>query len=603
MVNTQITRPALQFFLVCTLAVLKTISTATAAEGGTGLDLLDLATLQQRAEAGDAAAQTELADRYQRGIGLRADSSQAATWYLKSAQQGNAAAELSIAQAYRDGVGVCLDDVQALLWFRKAAEQGNAIAQWHVGEAYAFGRGAPKDPVQAHIWLKRAAQDKSAYVKISVERTLLAMNHPDNGAATAKPAESSCTLDLATLKQRAATGDTAAQAALADRLARDFALTRENALRGEADAQFTLSMMLSRGTTEVARDEALAVSMLQKAADQGHIRAEFMLAQRYLYGDAVPQSHTQAIFWYRKAAADGDPDAQRALPALLASQPATASSASPPSSSLPPSTSDDRQEEIEDRIASLQSDIEDHETAAENWNNTIQQLSSSGCSGVGAALCQSIGQLGVAKAQANRNKELNAAAADRAEIRRLQGRAAATPKQLDQSFSGNLAQISGGSDPNAIVNAAQPDTQMRPASQRAVLQTTPYQGSGRVVTSPTGAQSNVTNSNGAIQYSTPLSISCVRQFYDPNTYDWLSFENNCGQAIYINYIPHRPGGWAMGGGMHLAPGDHNNTGLSKAEINQTGGFDLYVCPTDSVPVDLNGNVFNVNVSEYRCRSQ
>jgi hypothetical protein len=54
-------------------------------------------------------------------------------------------------------------------------------------------------------------------------------------------------------------------------------------------------------------------------------------------------------------------------------------------------------------------------------------------------------------------------------------------------------------------------------------------------------------------------------------------------------------------GMHLAPVNHNNTGLSSAEIDQAGGFDLYVCPADSVPVDLNGNVFSANVSEYRCR--
>jgi hypothetical protein len=59
----------------------------------------------------------------------------------------------------------------------------------------------------------------------------------------------------------------------------------------------------------------------------------------------------------------------------------------------------------------------------------------------------------------------------------------------------------------------------------------------------------------------------------------------------------------MGGGMHLAPGNHNNTGLSSADINQTGGFDLYVCPTDSVPVALSGNVLNANVSEYRCKPQ
>jgi hypothetical protein len=201
------------------------------------------------------------------------------------------------------------------------------------------------------------------------------------------------------------------------------------------------------------------------------------------------------------------------------------------------------------------------------------------------------------------------------------------------------------SDPNSLVNAGnqqaaairaigdanaaqrQQDAQLRLTSQRTTpLTTSPgpnvgaapattYASLQPVATSSQGAQSRVNNSvagvglpNGpvvstAVQYTTPLPTSCVRQFWDPNSYNWLSFENNCGQAIYLNYIPHRPGGWAMGGGMHLAPGHYNNTGLSSAEINQTGGFDLYVCPTDSVPVDLSGNVFNTNVEDYRCKPQ
>jgi hypothetical protein len=217
-------------------------------------------------------------------------------------------------------------------------------------------------------------------------------------------------------------------------------------------------------------------------------------------------------------------------------------------------------------------------------------------------------------------------------------RAKADAQASRNAIFSTLQSLPGGSDPNAILNAGnqqatamraigdanagrqQQTTQMHLASQRSPLQTTNQgtnivagpaiaaQGSAQVVTSSPGAQSNVSNSNssvasGAVQYSTPLATSCVRQFWDPNTYNWLSFENNCGQAIYLNYMPHRPGGWAMGGGMHLAPGNHNNTGLSSAEINQTGGFDLYVCPTDSVPVDLSGNILKRNVSQYRCKPE
>jgi hypothetical protein len=251
----------------------------------------------------------------------------------------------------------------------------------------------------------------------------------------------------------------------------------------------------------------------------------------------------------------------------------------------------------------------------------------------------------------NSGEQINAAAAAAEQRRRIDAyldtrheqiaERAEASRAADSRFNtalGALQSMPGGSDPNAILNTGdqqaaairaigdanaarqQQDTQVRLASQRATLPSTnqgssivagpatPSQSSAQVVTSPTGAKSNIGNSNssvasGAIQYSTPLATSCVRQFWDPNTYNWLSFENNCGQAIYVSIIPRVPGGWAMGGGMHLTPGSHNNTGLSTTDVNNAGGFGIYVCPTDSVPVDLNGNVLNANVSEYRCKPQ
>jgi hypothetical protein len=78
-------------------------------------------------------------------------------------------------------------------------------------------------------------------------------------------------------------------------------------------------------------------------------------------------------------------------------------------------------------------------------------------------------------------------------------------------------------------------------------------------------------------------------------------ENDCGQAVYLTFIFNNSVGWAMNGGINVAPGAHHNTGWSSNDINQARGFDLYVCPANSVPVDLNGNTLNVNVTEYRCK--
>ena len=44
----------------------------------------------------------------------------------------------------------------------------------------------------------------------------------------------------------------------------------------------------------------------------------------------------------------------------------------------------------------------------------------------------------------------------------------------------------------------------------------------------------------ASQYVAPLSASCITQFWDPKFYNWLSFQNNCGQAIHFSFIATNP---------------------------------------------------------------
>jgi hypothetical protein len=77
------------------------------------------------------------------------------------------------------------------------------------------------------------------------------------------------------------------------------------------------------------------------------------------------------------------------------------------------------------------------------------------------------------------------------------------------------------------------------------------------------------------------------------------------EQLRAAYLPnfHLPSDRRMGlsGGINLAPGAHQNTGRSSSDINRAQGFDMYVCPRGSNPVDLNGRTFNTNVAEYRCK--
>lgn len=64
---------------------------------------------------------------------------------LEKAQAGDAEAQFQLAEAYEDGNGMPQDDELAAQWYRKSAEQGNAKAENGLGVLYRLGHGVPRD--------------------------------------------------------------------------------------------------------------------------------------------------------------------------------------------------------------------------------------------------------------------------------------------------------------------------------------------------------------------------------------------------------------------------------------------------------------------------
>ena len=61
------------------------------------------------------------------------------------------------------------------------------------------------------------------------------------------------------------------------------------------------------------QDYAAAVSWYRKAADQGDANAQYNLGIMYDNGQGVPQDYAAAAAWYRKAADQGDARGQSNL--------------------------------------------------------------------------------------------------------------------------------------------------------------------------------------------------------------------------------------------------------------------------------------------------
>ncbi len=116
-----------------------------------------LAETQQRANQGDALAQTALGFIYQSGDGVPEDFMQAVVWYRIAADQGYAPAQANLGVMYSNGTGVPQNFPQAAAWLLKSADQGYAPAQANLGVMYSNGTGVPQDDVEAHKWLSLAA--------------------------------------------------------------------------------------------------------------------------------------------------------------------------------------------------------------------------------------------------------------------------------------------------------------------------------------------------------------------------------------------------------------------------------------------------------------
>ena len=79
-------------------------------------------------------------------VAQTADSCRAA------AEAGDAAAQYELARCYFTGAGVSPSLNKALEWLRKAAEQGYAEAQCNLAECYADGVGVDKNAYEAAVW-------------------------------------------------------------------------------------------------------------------------------------------------------------------------------------------------------------------------------------------------------------------------------------------------------------------------------------------------------------------------------------------------------------------------------------------------------------------
>ncbi len=86
----------------------------------------------------------------------RADAKSALNVWMAAAQSGDAEAQTNVGEIYERGTGAQPDYQAAAVWYRKAAEQNYRRAQYDLGALYERGLGVPADPLEALNWYRRS---------------------------------------------------------------------------------------------------------------------------------------------------------------------------------------------------------------------------------------------------------------------------------------------------------------------------------------------------------------------------------------------------------------------------------------------------------------
>ncbi len=269
------------------------------------------ARVRSRAEKGDVEAQFELCMRYHDGHGgVLQDDEASYRWCYEAAKQGHAWALANLGWMYESGTGVASDHSKAADAYRAAAEKGLPEAMVWFGQMLEQGRGVEENPSAAFEWYSRAAEAGDANGQYNVALCYQfgkGVEKDENIAFTwyEKAGEQQHVDALYNLGWLYSQGRGVAKDT---RRAKEL-FTIAAGSSDEADELIIEAMDYDQGRGGVNKDPAKSHSLYLQAARKGSVTAMFTVGVNYEYGHGVAKNWEEALYWYKKAAAKGHPEA------------------------------------------------------------------------------------------------------------------------------------------------------------------------------------------------------------------------------------------------------------------------------------------------------
>lgn len=215
-----------------------------------------------RANLGDPAAQTLIAELYDKGLGIARDQKEATAWYEIAAKAGNREAQFSYAVKLLSGKFVKKDRTRAMKLMKEAANAGHSVAMYNYAQQVISEQPGTRGFTIALPYLIKSAGAgvvESYYALSRVYATGVGLSAPDPKSAR-------------------------------------FWLIR--AARGGFDtAQIELAIQLANGKGG-EKNEQSAVAWFRRAAYSGNVIGQNRLARMLAQGMGVEANAVEAAKWY-----------------------------------------------------------------------------------------------------------------------------------------------------------------------------------------------------------------------------------------------------------------------------------------------------------------
>ncbi|WP_455210341.1 tetratricopeptide repeat protein [Kaarinaea lacus] len=309
-----------------------------------------LSELLKLAQAGDVAAQFELAQLYFNGTpNKRPDSNDAFYWYEQAARNGHSESQFKLGWFYYNGEFIAKDLTLAQYWFDEAAKQNHSGAKQQV--ALMKAQTKKQKQSQSDILIAQANQgNKDAQYQLGLlylngeksnRKTAISQNTPEAlrwfiAAANQNHVEAQFQVGMIYFDPQSTENTQAEQwltkAASNQHLEAQYFLGSLYESQGEADkaakwldraveqnhdGALDLLFLLYLDKRLSSVDKNKAIQWLEKASQKGYIEAQYQLGEHYLQenlqGNADEKSVAKAYEWIYKAAAKGHTQAQYRL--------------------------------------------------------------------------------------------------------------------------------------------------------------------------------------------------------------------------------------------------------------------------------------------------